>query len=904
MAGGLLVLLFALVSIPARAIVPVEFPGPVLLPTPGLTSAGCELPGADGAASRFLVGTENGFVMLMTYQPQLDEIRSLASIFIGGRVTSIAAIPDPGDLISELVVGTMDPDRLVFVDLGPVAPYLTERDRIDLEEDPGTVAALHLADGSTPRVVVGLPGIDRLVTAVRDGTGWRREAGVDAGDRPVDLVAADLDGDGGAELVTANGGALSRSLHAFRVTSGGLVFDHELALSHAPLTLAILTGGGTDELAVAAADTALVWSVGLEGGVLALQGTIPLRVQADAITFARLFDGRVGLYAASRARGLVEVILRGGTGWNPGEVYYPSCRPTRLLAADFNGDAQVDVVSLGSDIYAATVMFGSGAGTLHGYPVLSLSGRPGSAALGDVDLDGEPDVVVTIGDAMALNIFLGLETGLQPAPLIQSVSFMPGAMTFVQADTDPALELVIVSVFTGELIIMDWAGALGFQRHGTLDLGVSGLHVVADDVDGDGHQDLVVLVPARPEIRVCYGAGDGTFDDVRIESFLWQARDVVTVDLDGEGRRALVSADGLGRVSYRRYVGDREFGDEIRLNADIGARLLTLGDLDGDLDDDVIVSNIDAGSLTLLENDGSGNLIRRIGSYALSATPARVLVEDVNLDGISDLVINLRGEGVLAVHFGLGGWTYSEPREFVGGDDVSILLSDDFNGDLIPDLLTMDTTLELGLTMLNVERVTVANEPPGLAAVCRNDVLEIEIRPGEAADWDLEVRRGTARWQALADAAGAVAGDLQHLVDIWRLRLSAADLESLGPVEAVLELRLVGVAGLESAARIKVQPCLGSRSSPMVWAREPWPNPFNPLVHARVRLARGGFIQAGVYDLRGRLVHRLLAAELPAGEHLLSWDGRTDGRAASTGIYLLRVSSDQAVLSRKLMLIR
>ena len=90
----------------------------------------------------------------------------------------------------------------------------------------------------------------------------------------------------------------------------------------------------------------------------------------------------------------------------------------------------------------------------------------------------------------------------------------------------------------------------------------------------------------------------------------------------------------------------------------------------------------------------------------------------------------------------------------------------------------------------------------------------------------------------------------------------------------------------------------------MVWAREPWPNPFNPLVHARVRLARGGFIQAGVYDLRGRLVHRLLAAELPAGEHLLSWDGRTDGRAASTGIYLLRVSSDQAVLSRKLMLIR
>ncbi|RKZ12048.1 hypothetical protein DRQ50_12590, partial [bacterium] len=873
----------------SHAAVTVEFPGPVLLPTPAQTTAGCELPGPGGGGSRFLVGTDNGFVLLMSYQVHLGEIRTVGSVFVGGSITSIAYLPDPGDLVSELVVGTSDPDQLVFVDLGTVAPFLSERDRFDLEEDPGAVAALHVAGGSTPRVVVALPGVDRLVTAIRNGDGWRREAGLDAGDRPVDLVAADLDGDGSAELVVANGGALSRSLHGFTVVDGVLAFDHELLLPAAPRALAVLTGAGADQLAVAVADTALAWSVVPAAGVLVLQDTIVLRVQADDLDFARLYDGRVGLYAASSTRGLVEVVLGDGSSWSPGEIYYPSCRPTRLLAADYDGDAQIDVVSLGSELEAATIMFASGTGTLFGYPVLSLSGQPASATLGDLDLDGFPDAVVGIGGAAVLNSFLGDGTGLQPSPISQVIPFVPGSMTLCQVDSDPTPELVVVSVFDGIIWIMDWQGSEGFLELGTLDLDMPTVKVSADDVDGDGFQDLVVLGTERPEIRICYGAGDGNFNDVRIESFLWQARNVVVVDLDADGRKELVSADGQGRVSYSANLGGREFGGEVRLNADSGSRLLTLGDLDGDLDEDVIVGNVVAGSLTLLENDGNGNLVRRIGSYALAASPTSVLAEDINQDGILDLVVNLRSEGVLNVHYGLGGWAYTQPQEFVGGDDVFILLSDDLNGDLVPDLLTLDETLELGLTMLNVERVPVANEPSALTAICRGDVLEIGIRPGVNFSWDLEARRGTARWHTLAGSAGAVVGDLQSADGGWRLRLDAQDLAGLTPTGAVLELRLVGVTGPDGAARVLVQPCLGGTTPPLTWAREPWPNPFNPLVHARVRLANSGFVEAGIYDLRGRLVKRLLAAEIPAGEYQLGWDGRTGNGPAATGIYLLHI---------------
>jgi subtilisin-like proprotein convertase family protein len=83
------------------------------------------------------------------------------------------------------------------------------------------------------------------------------------------------------------------------------------------------------------------------------------------------------------------------------------------------------------------------------------------------------------------------------------------------------------------------------------------------------------------------------------------------------------------------------------------------------------------------------------------------------------------------------------------------------------------------------------------------------------------------------------------------------------------------------------------------------PNPFNPQTTVAFDLARGGRVDVGIYDLRGRRVRQLVAGEMPAGRHTVRWDGRDDGgRAVASGVYLCRLTTPDAGHMRKLTLVR
>jgi hypothetical protein len=62
-----------------------------------------------------------------------------------------------------------------------------------------------------------------------------------------------------------------------------------------------------------------------------------------------------------------------------------------------------------------------------------------------------------------------------------------------------------------------------------------------------------------------------------------------------------------------------------------------------------------------------------------------------------------------------------------------------------------------------------------------------------------------------------------------------------------------------------------------------------------VDLARDGYLNLAVYDLRGRLVRQLMTEDwLAAGTHQVVWDGRDrQGRRAASGVYLVRGRSGQ-----------
>ena len=83
------------------------------------------------------------------------------------------------------------------------------------------------------------------------------------------------------------------------------------------------------------------------------------------------------------------------------------------------------------------------------------------------------------------------------------------------------------------------------------------------------------------------------------------------------------------------------------------------------------------------------------------------------------------------------------------------------------------------------------------------------------------------------------------------------------------------------------------------------PNPFSVSTRFSAVVPASQAVSVGVYDVRGRRVAELWNGTLPQGEREFQWDGRTaDGALAPSGIYFYRLTSQGAIVSRKMILMR
>ena len=81
---------------------------------------------------------------------------------------------------------------------------------------------------------------------------------------------------------------------------------------------------------------------------------------------------------------------------------------------------------------------------------------------------------------------------------------------------------------------------------------------------------------------------------------------------------------------------------------------------------------------------------------------------------------------------------------------------------------------------------------------------------------------------------------------------------------------------------------------------EPFPNPFNNVVKLTYQLPEAASVSIEVFDTSGRLVSTLVNGNIPAGYHVVSWDGR----GVSSGVYLLQVDVMGNCSTRKVTLVR
>ncbi|MDE0002129.1 MAG: FG-GAP-like repeat-containing protein, partial [Rhodospirillaceae bacterium] len=175
------------------------------------------------------------------------------------------------------------------------------------------------------------------------------------------------------------------------------------------------------------------------------------------------------------------------------------------------------------------------------------------------------------------------------------------------------------------------------------------------DLDADGHLDLVAVLADSSGLRVktALGTGTGTFSNLSSVETLYRTRDltdyVVWVrDMNNDGYDDII----LSLLSYGLYIGVAlGDGDGTFQALTYGyyttfrdGRFAGIGDVDGDRIGDVaIIYTRDRFLIDVISGDGDGTFANAIRTTAGAAgwSGSQAFLEDVNGDGLSDVVLTL-----------------------------------------------------------------------------------------------------------------------------------------------------------------------------------------------------------------------------------------------------------------------
>ena len=93
--------------------------------------------------------------------------------------------------------------------------------------------------------------------------------------------------------------------------------------------------------------------------------------------------------------------------------------------------------------------------------------------------------------------------------------------------------------------------------------------------------------------------------------------------------------------------------------------------------------------------------------------------------------------------------------------------------------------------------------------------------------------------------------------------------------------------------------------TPSLLATSCFPNPFSATTSIKFSLADPTPVTLSIFDLEGRLVKRILTAELSAGTHRYDWDGAdADSKPVSPGVYLYQLKAGSRTVTGKVLFVK
>jgi hypothetical protein len=524
---------------------------------------------------------------------------------------------------------------------------------------PARDLVLVTVGGQTALAAADAAGDTVSLYRFQNGT-FVRTSAFATGGLPVRLAAADLDGDGDTDLVSAD--ALGNSVTvAFQTAPGQFGTVRTLAAGLGPVDLALLDVDADGRLDVAAAGPGGLVNVLLQGpDGFATAQAVPFRAGATPTSLVYFNDT------------LTQSTL----------LAADSLDQTAALAhGDFTGDGIGDIVAVNRGSRSLSVLAGNGLGgfanptralTLPTAVGLESEARAGAVVTGDFDGDGRLDLAVLMQDSGRVFVYMGNGDGTFRMPTEArfrvAAGSSPTGLTLADVSSpsglgpDGVLDLVVGNSF-GDVLLLPGNGDGTFSEFRRTDAGVA---LAVTDL-GNGFVQAVVGVQGEDRISVLVArAGTDDFVEVFADSAALNANlqapsSVRMVQLDGPNDPFLdlvVAAGGSNSVLVYKGVGDGQFVLSQRLFAGTDPSGLEVADFDGDGDLDIAVANRGSNDISVFRGqlDAAGNFTASDGARLASGGvgPVGVTASDLNGDGLPELLATNSATGTVAALTNVG----------------------------------------------------------------------------------------------------------------------------------------------------------------------------------------------------------------------------------------------------------
>lgn len=231
----------------------------------------------------------------------------------------------------------------------------------------------------------------------------------------------------------------------------------------------------------------------------------------------------------------------------------------------------------------------------------------------------------------------------------------------------------------------------GFRDRVTLPVKENPHSVIADDLHGSGHLDLIVAVAGADAIAIYDGHGDGTFAAPRYFPVGKKPKFVATGDFNHDGHRDIVVAEqDSNSISIFLGNGDGTFQPRTTYPSCNGDHEIAVADFNRDGNEDIAVACHAAPYFTsVFFGNGDGTFKPRVDLHP-GASPGAVTAGDFNGDGIPDLAFANHDDDTFAVFLSNGDGTFKSPLIFKTGHSPHTIRAGDLNGDGILDLVTVN----------------------------------------------------------------------------------------------------------------------------------------------------------------------------------------------------------------------